>query len=285
MFATWSAWADWAWYYVLIALFLGLSLWEAVRPAREPGLPVAGRWATNLGLHAASAIVLTVVLPSALADALVRAAGLDWHPLKHVAEALGDWPALLGGILLFDLYAYGMHRIQHTVFPLWRLHAVHHADTEMDASTTLRHHPLEVLVSSGIGVVLFALIGLPEWIAPIYALIGITVSMVQHVNAGRPGRVDQALQAVLVTPGMHQVHHSADARDHDSNYGTVFSIWDRMFGTYRATPARGRAAMTYGIEGFTDPSWAAPRWGLLLPLRIRRERAADTLPLPVQAAE
>ncbi len=266
--------ADRLWYWVLAGVIVGLGLIEALWPARPASDATGIRWVTNLGLQATNTILLTVLAPAAVAEIMLHAAGVDWHPVTRFQAVAGDVPALLVGILLLDLYAYGMHRLQHACFPLWRLHSVHHADVEMDVSTTLRHHPIEVLLSTTIGGLLFGLVGIPDWIFPVYAVLGITSSLIQHVNAGRPGRLDAVLQAVLVTPGMHQVHHSSDQQDFDTNYGTVFSLWDRAFGTYRATPARGRARMAFGVHPFTAPSYSKPHWALLLPLKIRREQRA-----------
>lgn len=263
--------ADRLWYWVLVGTLVALGLVEALWPARPAGAAMGVRWFTNLGLQAANIVLLTVLAPAVLAATVMHAANLDWQPMTRFAALAGDWPALLIGILVLDCYAYTMHRLQHAIFPLWRFHSVHHADIEMDVSTTLRHHPIEVLISTTIGGLLFAMIGIPEWIFPIYALLGITSSLIQHVNIGRPGRLDQALQAMLVTPGMHQVHHSSDQRDFNTNYGTIFSLWDRVFQTYRPSPARGRDAMNFGVDPFTDPSYSKPHWGLLLPFAIRRE--------------
>ena len=178
---------------------------------------------------------------------------------------------LVLGVLVLDLYAFGMHWLQHQVFALWRLHSVHHADVEMDVSTTLRHHPLEVLLSSAGGAIVFALLGIPPWVFPVYALAGITGALIQHANVGKAGRLDRALRTVFVTPGMHQVHHSSEERDFNANFGNLFSFWDRLFGSYRAEPALGRAAMAFGVEPFTDPAFAHPRWALLLPMALRRD--------------
>ena len=273
--------ADQLWYWVLISLFLVLALLETMWPARVANGSVFGRWFTNIGLHAANAVLVMVMAPAILAEAVMHASGVAWHPFMLANGLSGDAGALLAGVLVLDLYAYALHRLQHATFTLWRFHAVHHADVEMDASTTLRHHPFEVVVNSVAGALLFAALGIPVWVFPIYALLGITVSLLQHANWGTPGRIDRALRLVFVTPGLHQIHHSSDARDYYGNYGTVFSVWDRLFGTLRRDPALGHAAMAFGVAPFDGPEHASPKWGLLLPFMLRRERdvsAAGTQP-------
>jgi sterol desaturase/sphingolipid hydroxylase (fatty acid hydroxylase superfamily) len=261
-----GTWADGLWNWVVIVTFLALAAWETVRPARAPEGGVASRWLVNIGLYATNAAVAAVFVPAAIADVLA---------IARLGDAAGDWGVLLVGVLLLDLYAYAIHRVQHRLFVLWRFHAVHHSDTDMDASTTLRHHPVEVLVSSIVGALVFALLGIPEWVFPIYALVGIVVSLTQHMNTHLPERLDHALRWVLVTPGLHRIHHSVAAADHGTNFSTVLSIWDRLFGTYRGEPQAGRGATVYGVPPFTAPEYAQPHWALLLPFALRRPAVAQ----------
>lgn len=256
--------------YAMVAGLVGLGAVEALLPAREAAGGIAVRWGTNIGLHLAGSVALNVLAPAAVAAWIVDAVGIGWQPVA----GLGEVGSLVAGFLLIDLFAYAAHRVQHHLFTLWRFHAVHHADVEMDASTALRHHPVEMALLPSAGIALFVLLGIPVWVASIYALVAIVTSLLQHMNVGQPGRIDRALQAVLVTPGMHRVHHSADPRDHDMNYGAVFSVWDRLFRTYRPGPAAGAAALRFGVEGYTAATYAAPHWGLLLPFRLRRPPAS-----------
>lgn len=270
MLAWLGSWASQASPYLMVAGLVGLGAVEAFVPAREAERGIAVRWGTNIALHLVGSLALNVLAPAVAAAWLLDATGIRWEPVAGLGEAGG----LVAGFLLIDLFAYAAHRVQHQVFPLWRFHAVHHADVEMDASTALRHHPVEMVLLPSAGIALFVLFGIPAWAASCYALVAIVTSLVQHMNVGQPGRIDRALQAVLVTPGMHRVHHSVDPRDHDMNYGAVFSFWDRLFGTYRPGPVAGAAPLQFGVEGYTAPPHAAPHWGLLLPFRLRRPPAS-----------
>jgi sterol desaturase/sphingolipid hydroxylase (fatty acid hydroxylase superfamily) len=271
-----GVWADGSWNWVAIVLFLGLAAWETVKPARRLDRSAALRWFTHISFHAINTSIVAVLGPAALVEALIRNIGIPPGPFALLEKADDYW-ALIIGLLLLDLYAYAIHRVQHQVFVLWRFHAVHHADVDMDASTTFRHHPAEVLTIALIGAVAFSLLGVPEWIFPVYALVAIVVSLVQHVNAGEVGKLDHALQWILVTPGMHRIHHSADAADGGTNFGMVLSLWDWIFRTYRSEPEAGRAAMAYGVEPYTASEFARTRWAWLLPFAIRPASATTSV--------
>jgi len=270
MLAWLGDWAHGLWYWVAIVTFLGLACWETFRPARKPLGTIALRWLTHGGLYAADTFLLAIFVPAAIASWLAGRIGLTLGLFNHLGQWAGDWSVLIAGVLLLDLSGYVFHRIEHRVFVLWCVHAVHHSDIDMDASTTFRHHPIEGLISTAITGVVFAVLGVPEWIFPVYALVGVVFSLSQHVNAGVAGRLDHALQWVFVTPGMHQIHHSTAAEDYEANFGTVLSIWDRIFGTYRQEPAAGRDALTFGVRPFTTLEYARPSWTWMLPFAMRR---------------
>ncbi len=270
MLAWLGAWADSVWNWAVIVLFLVLACLETFRPARRTDSSASQRWLTNLSLFAVNTSLIDVLLPAAIATLLAAHFSLMPGLFGFLGKWAGDCWVLLAGMLLLDLYAYTIHRVQHRLFILWRFHVVHHAEMDMDASTTLRHHPIEVLISSMISAVVFVVLGLPEWVFPIYALVGIIISLIQHMNARTPQRLDHALQWVLVTPGMHQIHHSVEAEDYAANFGTVLSIWDRMFGTYRKEPVAGRDALSFGVPPFTTAEYARPRWAWMMPFALRR---------------
>ncbi|MBV9811668.1 MAG: sterol desaturase family protein [Acetobacteraceae bacterium] len=267
-----SGWADYAWAWTVVVLFLALGAWETLRPARRPSLGMAERWFTNLGLYAVNAAIIGLLAPEAFAVLVVGDTGHAWRPGSLIMHAGGPWAVLVAGFLFLDLYAYWMHWLEHRIFLLWRFHSVHHSDTEMDASTTLRHHPLEYITSTCIGAGVFAVMGIPEWVFPLYAIVSITISLIQHGNIRLPERVERVVGAVLITPGLHQIHHSVLAADFDSNYGTVLTIWDRLFGTYRREPARTREGLMFGVQPFTGKRYARLHWAWLLPFAIRSER-------------
>jgi sterol desaturase/sphingolipid hydroxylase (fatty acid hydroxylase superfamily) len=254
------------WYWVVAGVFLTVAAWETLRPARPDTGMLVWRWSSNLGIYALNASILGLLAPAAIIEAYLEARNFP-RLFAGLGDVFGDWVVLFAGIVVLDLFAYLLHRVQHAWFPLWRLHAVHHADMDMDASTTVRHHPGEFVLSSIIGATVAAVLGLPVWVFPVYALMAITVALIQHANARLPERLDRLLQRLLVTPGMHRVHHSVDAEEYNGNYGTLLSVWDRTFGTYRQRPY-GQDVPAFGVERFTAPRYARPHWALLLPFAI-----------------
>ena len=239
---TWlGEWAGARWLTLAAGAFLLLAFLEARSPLR-PSAGVALRWATNFGLYALALLLTAEVAPGRLAGVF---GGWQGAPVTLLGQVGGDVAVLVAGFLLLDLLAYGEHRLQH-LGPFWRFHHVHHADQEMDASTAVRHHPGEFLVNASLGVVAMALIGIPLWVVPIYALVAQLADFGQHANLALPPRLDRWLSLVVMTPGAHRIHHSEAAEHYDTNFGAIFTIWDRVFGTWHPQTA---AALHYGVAG------------------------------------
>lgn len=205
------------------------------------------RWGLNLCLFASGFVILLAVGPwiQRLAGAADRL--IPFPPL--VGMGLPTWLLVLVSFLLIDLIGYLMHASFHVVPPLWRLHRTHHSDRQVDASTGVRHHPLEALAIGVIQFVLLAILGVPLLVVIAYSLIALVWQFVTHLDVALPEPVDRVVRLVLVTPGMHRVHHSVRMDEGNSNFGMVLSIWDRLFGSYRRRPAPERPHMALGIEG------------------------------------
>ena len=138
----------------------------------------------------------------------------------------------------------------HAVPGLWRLHRMHHADLDFDATTGLRFHPVEILISMGIKLAAVAALGPPAVAVLLFEVILNATALFNHANIDLPRPVDRVLRLFVVTPDMHRVHHSVDPRETNSNYGFNLPWWDRLLGTYVAQPARGHQGMKIGIEQF-----------------------------------
>lgn len=222
---------------IIVGVFLSLAAAEGLRPDAAGPAEAAGRWGVNLGSWLLGAWLVSW-LPEGWADWLTLG-----QPLAGLQAVAGPWVAVAIGLAGIDLYSYAAHRLFHTG-PLWRLHAMHHADLRVDASTTLRHHPFETVGAAVLGGVLFTMLGLPPWLLALYGAVALPWEMAQHTELTWPGWLDRLLAPVLMTGGLHRVHHSADARHYGSNFGVVLSVWDRLFGTYRR---RGLEPLAYGI--------------------------------------
>lgn len=196
----------------------------------------------------------TIVVNFALAFLLLRAS--EWAIAREfgVLFLLPAIPLLLStliALLLLDLIsAWLAHFVSHHTPPLWKLHLIHHSDTHVDTTTANRHHPGESVVRFGFTALAVVIVGAPLWMVFLYQAMSVVLSQFNHANITIPAALDRALSWVIVSPNMHKVHHHFVLPHTDSNYGNIFSIWDRMFGTFRTMD---QAQLVYGIDTHMDP--------------------------------
>ena len=237
---------------VFVVVLTAMLVWEWKRPRRASGVARALRWPANLALSITNQIVITAAAPL-----FVVAAALLNEPTAWGLLHAFDLPAAtvyLGALVLLDLTLYLQHRLMHAVPWFWRMHRVHHADTHMDATTGIRFHPFEIIVSTFIKIAAVIAIGAPLGAVLLGELLLNASAMFTHGNVEIAPRLDRTLRKLIVTPDMHRVHHSAVADEHNSNFGFNLSIWDRLFRTYREQPMHGHAGMQVGL-----PIYRAPR--------------------------
>ena len=232
-------------------VFAALALWEVFSPRRPLAAGRKGRWPNNLGILVVDVLVVRVLIPTAAVGAALFAAGNGWGLLR-LAELRLSVAAILG-FLALDLAIYVQHVVFHKVPVLWRLHRMHHADLDVDVTTGLRFHPIEILISLAIKIAIVLALGIPAVAVLAFEVVLNATSMFNHSNVVMPAWLDRALRRVVVTPDMHRVHHSVIRRETDSNFGFNLPWWDRLFGTYRAEPEAGHTGMTLGLPNFRDP--------------------------------
>ncbi|MBC7835248.1 MAG: sterol desaturase family protein [Phycisphaerales bacterium] len=182
--------------------------------------------------------------------------------LLHVL-GLPLWARFAAAILLLDAWGYIWHVLSHKVPVLWRFHAVHHHDREVDATTALRFHAGEILIGSAALLFVMPVLGITVAELLVYELILIPVSIFHHANVRLPERLDRVLRLVIVTPRMHIVHHSSWEPETDSNFSGLFSFWDRLAGTFRL---RDPASIRLGLEGYSTHDHSTLRGMLATPL-------------------
>ncbi len=217
--------------------------------------------ANNLGIALLSAAIGALVAPLLVASVgLAEARG--WG-LCHMAD-LGWIGCALLTFVLFDLWMYAWHRANHEVPFLWRFHRVHHTDPAMDSTTALRFHPGEILLSTLANCLVLMALGMSLGMLVLYKSLMVLVILLHHSNLAVPARLDQRLRLIIVPPSMHRVHHSERRAETDSNYGTVFSFWDRLFGSFRLRPDPSR--IRFGIGRYAERTWQRPLQLLRLPL-------------------
>lgn len=250
---------------IFFGLFALLALAEALAPRRPRQQPRSSRWTTNWGITIANTLTLRLMalaLPLLAVGAAADAQSQGWG----LFNLLG-WPAwleVLLSVLVLDLAIWAQHLVTHKVPFLWRLHRVHHADVDIDVTTAIRFHPLEIALSMLLKIGLVYLLGPSALAVILFEILLNGTAMFNHANWRLPMGLDRVLRLVLVTPDMHRVHHSVHRAEHDSNYGFALSIWDRLFGTYIAQPAKGHDAMEIGLE-WRDDRPSRFGWSLALP--------------------
>ena len=236
---------------VFLGIFAVMALWEVAAPRRERRFTRLKRWPNNIGIVVVNTVVLRLAFPvAAVGMAAVAEAG-GWGLLN--SHAPPAWLAVVIAVVLLDLAIYLQHVMVHAVPAFWRLHRMHHADLDFDVTTGARFHPIEILLSMMIKLLVVAALGAPPVAVLIFEVMLNASSMFNHGNVRIPEGLDRVLRWFVVTPDMHRVHHSALRRETNSNFGFSLPWWDRLFGTYRAQPAAGHDAMTIGIEQFREP--------------------------------
>ena len=248
-----------------VALLLIFALWEALNPKKVRALGRTERWATNITLSVLNSLVLRLIFPVLAVETAIMASENNWGLLNWSPAPF--WLEFIVALLMLDLAIYAQHVLTHHWHPLWRLHKVHHADRDVDVTTAIRFHPIEIAFSMALKILLVLMIGPAAAAVIVFEIVLNGTAMFNHANIRLPALVDRTLRAVLVTPDMHRVHHSVVERETNSNYGFNLSLWDRLFGTYRAQPADGHDAMTIGLAPYQGPQPANLVWSLALPFQ------------------
>lgn len=170
---------------------------------------------------------------------------LQWLPQMPL------WLYALIGLLLLDLIgAYLVHLVEHKVKFLWRFHLIHHTDTWVDTTSGNRHHPGESVIRFLFTTLGVLIVGSPMWIVFMYQTISVVSTQFTHANISLPKKLDAFLSYFIVSPNMHKVHHHYMLPYTDSNYGNIFSVWDRLFGTFMYLP---KEEIVYGIDTYMEP--------------------------------
>jgi sterol desaturase/sphingolipid hydroxylase (fatty acid hydroxylase superfamily) len=253
---------------VFFGLFAALAAWELSAPRRGLTNPKTRRWTTNWVVAALDAGLVRLLFPLAAVGAAWDAQEQGWGLFNAL-----DWPLWAEAaitLVALDFAIWAQHVASHKIPALWRLHQVHHADPDIDVTTAIRFHPVEIALSMLLKIGLVYALGPAAWVVVAFEVILNGCAMFNHANIRLPERVDAVLRTVIVTPDMHRVHHSIDRSEHDANYGFNLSVWDRLFGVYVAQPQGGHDGMTIGLRPYQkgEPTWV----GFTLALPFRRLR-------------
>jgi sterol desaturase/sphingolipid hydroxylase (fatty acid hydroxylase superfamily) len=244
-----------------LGVFLVMAIWELLAPRRALQQSKTGRWMNNIGLVILNTAILRLAFPLAAVGMAAEAQLLGWG-LFNVIEAPVSL-AVISSVVLLDAAIYLQHVMFHALPVFWRLHRVHHADLDFDVTTGARFHPIEILLSMAIKFAVILLLGPPLVAVVLFEVILNATAMFNHSNIRLPESLDRWLRLLIVTPDMHRVHHSHLDFETNSNFGFNLSLWDRLFGTYRAQPVDGHTGMVIGIDTFRDPAHCVRLRGLL----------------------
>lgn len=180
------------------------------------------RWPANLGLVAVDTLLVRILVPLPAAAVAVVAQQRGWGLLHHLNIPFAV--AVVASVVALDFVIYAQHVLFHAVPLLWRLHKVHHADLDLDVSTGLRFHPVEILLSMGIKIAAVALLGTPAVAVVVFEVLLNATAMFNHSNLALPAVIDRGVRLLVVTPDMHRVHHSVHRDETDSNFGFITII-------------------------------------------------------------
>lgn len=262
-----------SWRWLLFPLFLVLlgvgELFSVLRPLQQARWP---RWRTHLALALVNTFLNRLLLGAFLLAAAELSASKQWG-LLH----LFDGPALLEfglAVMLLDLGMYVQHLMFHQLPGLWQCHRVHHSDLDMDVSTALRIHPLEILISLGFKVLWVLVLGAPLWAVIAYELILSLSPLLYHANIHLPQRWERFWGFLIMTPRLHQVHHSSVRSEANSNYGVMTTLWDRLFGTFVSEASQDPEEMEMGLLTWRSPQQLGFKALLFQPFAARLSRSS-----------
>ncbi len=254
-----------------LAILCLLAVLERFVPRRPANEPLHGiRWLNNLALVVLNSISLRLLFPLLAIDmaAIVQSEGWGLLNLWSPPEPL----AVFFGVLVLDLVIYAQHVAFHKIPLFWRLHRMHHSDVDVDASTGIRFHPIEIFLSMLIKIATVAAVGISPVAVLIFEVLLNATSLFTHANIRLPKQIDTVVRWIFVTPDMHRIHHSILRYETDSNYGFNLSLWDRMFRTYRRQPKMGHKKMTLGLPQFRERHYQKLLGLLKIPfVRYRRK--------------
>ena len=251
---------------IFFGMLIMMGLFEIVAPRRKRLLPRLLRWSNNLALLVLNIVIARWLFPLAAVGVAAYVASNGWG-LMNVYE-IPFTLAIVLSVIALDFIIYLQHVLVHAVPALWRLHRVHHADPDLDVTSGLRFHPIEIILSLLIKFAAIVVLGAPVIAVVIFEILLNAGAMFNHANVRLPLPVDKFLRWFIVTPDMHRIHHSVEDDEANTNFGFNLTWWDRLFGTYTVEPRGGQEGMTVGIRHYNDPKQVSWLHGLLiLPFR------------------
>lgn len=250
-----------------LSVFLGMlffmAILEALTPKKARVMPRKSRWITNLLLVVIDSLVLRLITPILAVSATI------WAERNHIGLLnLVDlhWALeALIAFLLLDMLIYFQHVLSHRLPIFWMFHKVHHTDRDIDVTSGVRFHPVEIVFSMFLKLFFVLLIGPSAFVVVLFEMVLNGAALFNHANLALPKPLDRTLRLIIVTPDFHRVHHSVIEKETNSNYGFFLSMWDRIFGTYIPQPSMTHKSMSIGLAEHQTKQPNQLLWSLLLP--------------------
>ena len=247
---------------IFLGMLIAMGALEALFPARDRVQPRSRRWTANLGLVVIDTLAIRVLFPVIAVGAALWADTEGWGILNVLS--LPSWATILLAVIILDMMIYWQHVAFHKVPILWRLHKVHHADRDLDASSGLRFHPIEIVISMAYKMVLVVALGAPVIAVIIFEILLNGCALFNHANVRLPKWLEKPLRQIMVTPALHRIHHSVIERETNSNYGFSVIWWDKIFRSYTDKPD---GKLTLGLSEYQTDAPSSLWWSLITPFR------------------
>lgn len=248
---------------VFIGVFMLMAILESVLPKKTRAQPRVTRWFTNLALVVIDSVILRIFVPILAVAVAQWAENEGWGVFSQLP--LPFWLECVIAVVLLDMLIYWQHVASHHIPVLWRFHQVHHADRDIDVTTGVRFHPVEIVLSMLYKFLCIVMLGAPALAVFLFEVLLNASAMFNHSNIRLTKRLDSVVRTLVVTPDMHRVHHSVMQVETNSNYGFFLSLWDRIFGSYIDQPSKGHQGMVIGLQAHQDNQPSSLFWSLKIP--------------------
>ncbi len=256
-----------------LAVLAIMATWELVAPRRPLTASKLCRWGGNLTIVILNTAIARLFFMGGVVATAVMAQERGWGLLNLVDGPV--WLEVGLAIVALDLIIYAQHQVFHYVPILWRFHMMHHSDLDLDVTSGVRFHPVEIIISTGVKAVSVLALGASPLAVVIFEIVLNATALFNHSNVRMPSGLERVLRLFMVTPDMHRIHHSTDVQETNSNFGFNVPWWDRLFGTYCAEPALGQLGMKIGLEHLGPPVCLNLFMMLRFPFVTRLGRYAD----------
>lgn len=266
---------------VIAGSLTAVALVEFCRPRRPREFPALRRRLANLGMWLVNITLVALIFAPTdtfrpQLEAVLHLALPSW-PIAN------RWASFAAAFLLLDFLNYAAHRCQHAVPLLWRFHALHHSDPDVDVTTSVRHHPIEYLLAGGFYWVAVLALDMPAVVVAAHATTVFVAAAITHGNTRFPRWLERLLRPIVITLDLHLVHHSVAPGEANVNFGAVFSLWDRLFGTLVSPTPAEQESIVFGVADLPRGDGLRLTSMLLTPWRINRRRIASAQGLDTAA--